>query len=107
MASRTITGTIKVQLMSCYGPADLERSDAEVFERISLIDIDMSDSGYAVVGTASVTITLNDADTIIGDKVEALRSQSMKVQADATNEVTRIERQIQQLLAITNSAEAA
>ncbi len=101
MAQRTITGTIKVQLPSSYGPKDLEGDDRRVFDLLSFTASDMSGYGYAVVGTAEIVVTLNDTDTIIGDKITALRAEKKQVQADATKRCTEIERQVQQLLAIT------
>ena len=105
--SRIITGTINVQCTKYTTLEDIKslKSDA-LFKQLSLIDTDMSEYGYSVVGTADVTITLHDPDKIFGDKVEALRAEAKKVQAEATAAVTRITRQINELLAITNEASA-
>ena len=105
--SRIITGTINVQ---CDKYTTLENikflENDTLFKKLSLMGADMSEYGYSVVGTAEVTITLHDPDKIVGDKVEALRAEAMKVQADATAAVTRITRQINELLAITNEMSA-
>ena len=100
MAQRIIKGTIKVHLSPAYGPADLERDDECVFKLLTFVTSSMSEYGYAVIGTAEITVTLNDTDTIIGDKIVALRAEAKKVQADATKRCTDIESQVQQLLAI-------
>ena len=100
---RIITGTIKVQ---CNKYTSLETlrvgSDNALFDALHVSNADMSEYGYSYVGTAEVTITLNDPDTIVGDKVSSLRAEATKVQADAQAAVTRIQRQINELLAITN-----
>ena len=100
---RIITGTIKVQ---CNKYTSLETlrvgSDNALFDALHVSNADMSEYGYSYVGTAEVTITLNDPDTIVGDKVKSLRAEATKVQADAQAAVTRIQRQINELLAITN-----
>lgn len=107
MSKHTITGTIKAQLASCYGPQDLRGVDPQtIISRLSFAEGDMSKYGYSVVGTAEVTVTLFDEDTMVGAKVEALRAEATRVQAEATAKVTQIEHQIQRLLAITNEAPA-
>lgn len=100
---RIITGTIKVQCDK-YTSLDAFKSDDSdtLFNRLHLSGHDMSEYGYSYVGTAEVTITLNDPDTIVGDKVKSLQAEATKVQADAQAAVTRIQRQINELLAITN-----
>lgn len=100
---RTITGTIKAQLGSSWGPQDLHRgTQAEILSRISFLVSDMSEYGYSVVGSAEVVVTLMQEGEMIDAKVEALRAEASKVQAEATAKVTGIQRKIQQLLAITN-----
>lgn len=101
MAQRTITGTVKVQLSKYYGLDSLKGESNAVFRTLCIMDTDMSEHGYSVIGSAEVTVTLHDPDQIIGDKVKSLRAEAKKVQADAVNRCTEIERQVQQLLAIT------
>jgi hypothetical protein len=101
MAQRTLTGTVKVQVSKYFRLDELDADDAKLFARLQFSDSDMSEYGNSVVGTAEVTVTLNTPDTIIGDKVEALRAEAKKVQADAYKRCTEIEHQVQQLLAIT------
>ena len=104
---RIITGTINVQCDK-YTTLDSLKNDANaaLFKKLNLMNTDMSDYGYSVVGTAEVTITLHDPDKIVGDKVQALQAEGKKVLADATATVTRITRQINDLLAITNEVSA-
>ena len=105
--SRMILGTINVQCDKYTSLDDMKSlTNDTLFKKLNLMACDMSDYGYSVVGTAEVTITLHDPDKIVGDKVEALRAEAKKVQADATAAVTRITRQINELLAITNGMSA-
>jgi hypothetical protein len=101
MAQRTITGTIKVQVSKYFRMEELNGDDAKVFQRLTFSDCDLTEYGNSVVGTAQVTVTLNTPDTILGDKIVALRAEAKKIKAEATNRCTEIERQVQQLLAIT------
>lgn len=105
--TRTITGTIKVQISKYTTLEQLQSDDdAAVFDRLNLTDCDMTEYGHSVVGSATVTVTLNDPTTIISDKVESLRAEAKKVKADAHAAVIRIERNINELLAITNEVKA-
>lgn len=102
MSTRTITGTVKVQIGSYIRQEWLRNpDDEEVFKCLSFTNLDMSDCGHTVVGEAQVTVTLPDHDTIIGNKVDALRAEKTRTLADAQLKATQIEGQIQSLLAIT------
>lgn len=106
MSARTITGTINVQIDKYTDLKSLTGDESKVFHRLHFMDGNMSEYGYSVVGAATVTVTLHDNDKIIGDKVDSLRSEAKKIQADAVAAVTKIERKINELLAITNEAQA-
>ncbi len=58
------------------------------------------------VGSATVTVELEDKDKLVGNAVKALRAQQKAVRAEAEVQATSIERQIQQLMAITYEPEA-
>lgn len=107
MAQRIITGTLKAQLIDIYGPQDLQGDDKRVFGRLTFSTSDMSSYGYAVVGTAEIVVTLNDTDTIISNKIDALRAEAKQVQSEAYKRCTEIERKVQELLSITMDAGAA
>lgn len=68
---------------------------------------DMTIQGWTQVGAATVTAELFDTSSMVDNKVAALRKQATKIRADATAQCTRIEGQINQLLAIENSVGAA
>lgn len=59
------------------------------------------ENGYTKVGTAEITLTIFSADTMVANKVEALRAEKKKVQAEAAMRANEIDGQIQNLLAIT------
>lgn len=55
---------------------------------------------WTLVGTLIGELELVDTDTVIGNKVKSLRAQQQKALADAQALSTRLERKINQLLAI-------
>lgn len=57
--------------------------------------------GWTCVGDAEITFTPVDNKTLVDNKVQALRSEAASIRAEAAAKVTRIETQIQNLLAIS------
>lgn len=106
MTTRTITGTIKVQIGKYTSLDDLKADDAKLFGALVFMETDMGEHGYSVVGEAAVTVTLNSIDKVCADKVDALRAEVKRVQADAQRTVTGLTRKISELLAITNEVSA-
>ena len=107
---RTITTTLNVVASQYCGftPTDYATADGQTLAQgLAYWPTHFTlDSGYSKVGTAEVTITLHDPDDLIANKVEALRAEKQQTLADAQAKATRLERQIQQLLAITNGVPA-
>lgn len=105
---RTITTTLNVLVSQCCGltPQDLETADPEkVAHSLAYWPTHWAvDNGYSIVGSAEVAVTLHDTDTVLANKVEALRAEQAATLAEAQAKATKIERQIQQLLAITHEA---
>lgn len=105
--SRTVTATMTAWA-SQYCPHTPEDYYAKVgAELLQNLLFDKADSkgfgsGYSLVGTAEVTLTIADPDDLIANKVAALKAEKAQTLADAEAKATRIERQIQQLLAITH-----
>lgn len=62
----------------------------------------LAQDGWVNVGKAHIEIELIDRDTMTSNAVASLRKQKESVIAAAQMEATRIEGQIQSLLAITN-----
>lgn len=60
--------------------------------------------GYMYVGDVDIAVTLLPKKTVTSNAVATLRKQKQKLQADTAAECTRIDAQIQSLLAITNEA---
>lgn len=58
------------------------------------------------VGTATIAVEFEGEDKVILNAVKSLRAQQRAVRAEAEAEATQIERQIQQLLAITNEVKS-
>jgi hypothetical protein len=63
-----------------------------------------TNDGYTVIGTAEITVTVFDKETIIANKIDAMRSEIVSIKADAYQKVVKIEGRIQDLLAIGFSA---
>ena len=107
---RTITTTLNVVASQhCeFTLEDYATKDAqELAQRLSYWPTHWDiDGGGSLVGTAEVTITLHDADDLIANKVAALRAEKAQTLAEAEAKATRLERQIQQLLAITHEVQA-
>jgi len=56
--------------------------------------------GYIRIGTATVTLALDSREEVARTAVATLRAQQTKVRADAEAAATRIEAQIQSILAL-------
>lgn len=104
----TITGTVKAWATeySTFNPRALDKTR---IDSLGFSDGDMARHGWTLVGEAEITVKLMDHDTLIGNKVEALRAEAANIRAEAMMKCTRIEEQINQLLAIeyTPAAPAA
>lgn len=57
--------------------------------------------GHALIGTATVTLTINTDDEIVQGQVAALNTQLQAVRAEAQQKENQILRQISQLQALT------
>lgn len=92
---------------SCIGPNELKSgSDDQLVRGLQYATPDMSSSGWVKVGEVEVTITLFGLDDIVHGQVDALKAMKKEVIAKAEAEATRIEGEIQKLLAISYTAEA-
>lgn len=90
---------------SRLGPVEL--AQLENASVLAYATHDMTKSGWTKVGTATITVELVNQDTMVTNKVEALRGQLAELRAKAHLEASLIEDQIQQLLAITYTPEVA
>jgi hypothetical protein len=105
---RTVTVTVPVWCGSTYyGPADLQTMEPKkLVDTVSFFSFTPS-SSYVRVGDADVTIRLFANEQMTANAVEMLRQQKDKVRAEAEAAITRIDTQINNLLAITYEPEAA
>ena len=79
----------------------LDRGDHDAaVHALSLSGSDMSDYGWAKAGTAQVTVDLLEDDAILAEMVAGLRAKRKSILAEARAEATKIDDQIQSLLAI-------
>lgn len=85
-------------------PQDLEKGD---LSGVSYSNAQMESVGWTFIGNAEVTVELVDKNTLIDNKVSALRAEAANIRAEAAAKVTRIEGKIQQLLCIENNPSVA
>ncbi len=97
---KTITATVNASVYGGYTtPEELIRQDPDqAVSRINL-SADVPD-GWVKVGTATVTVTFHDDNTITGNMIDLLRAKKSKTLADAQVEANAIEQKIQSILAI-------
>ena len=108
--SKQAKGTLTVWLSSsAYTKAsDLHKLDDErLVASVQFQNIDMSRDGWTRVGTAEVIITLDDLKTCTANQVAILQSQLKEMRAEHQQAQNRLTKQIQELLAIDNEAEAS
>lgn len=87
---------------SSISPDDLEQGN-----RLDSLIYSSSESipdGWTCAGDAEIIFTPVDRKTLIDNKVEALKAEAASIRAEAQAKVTRIEGQIQNLLAISYDA---
>ena len=97
---KTITATVNASVFGGYTtPEELIRQDPEqAVSRVNL-SADVPD-GWVKVGTATVTVTFDDDNTITGNLIDSLNEKKAKTLADAQVEANAIEQKIQSLMAI-------
>ena len=108
--SKQAKGTLNVWLPSgtYTKPSDLHKlNDEELVDLLHFQSVDMSSYGWTRVGTAEVIITLDDFKTATANQVAILQSQLKEMRAEHQQAQNRLTKQIQELLAIDNEAEAS
>jgi len=99
----TVTVTTKTKAWipgsSSASPADLLAGKR--LDSIGFSSADMREYGWTEVGEAEVTITLQDQQTMVANKIDSLREEAKAIRAEAAAKVTRIEGQINDLLALS------
>lgn len=107
-ARKQAKGTVNVWLpSSAYTkPSDLHKFDDErLVASVHFQNIDMSCNGWTRVGTAEVSITLDDCKKGTANQVAILQSQLKEMRAEHQKAQNRLTKQIHELLAIENEAQ--
>lgn len=113
MQQITGTGVAMIDKYTRFDPHKPEKTEAASFqifpEGLALnkdgsLKATWAKDGYIMVGKAQITIDLLPTKDVTKHAVTALQEQRKVVQANAAAEITRIDAQIQSLLAITNEA---
>lgn len=104
----TITGNVRAWIIDTWRTvkdiedrAKRDPADAVAGLAYTHADQDMSDCGWIEVGTATITATLNNNETVNAKQVENLKAQIQEIQAEAHKKVQVLQDRIQSLLAIT------
>lgn len=100
----TVTGQLIAWLQEHADPAGLLNPDAAVALNclvFTLPSIDMSSHGWVRIGEAHITVDVPSPDRLIEAKVAALKKERVSVMGEAQAQCTRIDRNINQLLALT------
>ena len=97
MSTKTVSGTTSAWLAS-YAISRV--ATPENIDDLSFSDYDMTEQGWAKVGTADITVTLADHNEYVASQVSTLRAAKARIQAEAEAQATRIEGMIQNLLAL-------
>ena len=97
---KTITATVNASVFGGYATPDelIQQDPDQAVSRINL-QSDVPD-GWVKVGTATVTVTFDDDNTITGNLIDSLNAKKSKTLADAQVEANAIEQKIQSLMAI-------
>ena len=110
----TTTKVTTIAWVTKYGMRDFanakQRGDAEAMVAATNYSsnerMGQGKDAWTRVGTATISVEFEGEDKVIRNAVKSLRAQQRAVRAEAEAEATHIERQIQQLLAITNEVSA-
>jgi len=96
----TIKSTMFVHAQKEYG--------GEEEFKLNLLSCDMSQYGYILIGEVEVSVDydLPDNLNITQLEIDSLRKAQKRIQAEAQNNITRIEEQIQSLLCIEHKVSA-
>lgn len=97
---RTITATVNASVYGGYTtPDELILQDPD--QAVSRVNLSADvPYGWVKVGTATVTVTFDDDNTITGNLIDSLNEKKAKTLADAQVEANAIEQKIQSLMAI-------
>lgn len=108
MSAHTITARTKAWFITdSDGPEDLHGDPVRAVSTVSYYAGDMTAYGWSLVGEAEITLYVDHEDTLIDNKVAALRQELKNVLGEAQLKATEIEGRIQKLLAISYTPKGA
>lgn len=96
-----ITGKTKAWITDCSSVSPADLSDPACVGRLTYTVHDMKSAGWTFVGEAEITIDVVDKNTLIDNKVAALKEELKTVRAEAHMKSMRLEEKIQNLLALS------
>jgi hypothetical protein len=100
--------TLNVWLSSCTytKPSELQKlDDKELVDLLYFQNADMSSYGWTRVGTAEISITLDDCKAVTANQVAILQGQLKEMRAEHQQAQNRLTKRIQELLAIDNEVQ--
>jgi len=98
-----VTTTVKAWITQYNSVTPKELQTPEGIATLIYSNNDMATAGWTLAGTAEITVDVLDINTLVDNKVSALRQEAATIRADSTAKCTKIEGLIQQLLCIENS----
>lgn len=81
---------------------DIRKPEESTWFTYCDIDTDMSKYGCTLIGTAEIEITMLDQSVITANAIDAIKNQIQSVRAESENKITKLQDQINKLLAISN-----
>jgi hypothetical protein len=101
MSMKTVSMKTKAWIASHCSVSPKDLIEGRDIDSLTFWHGDMTKQGWTLVGEAELIVQVPNEKILIENKVESLREEAKAIRARATAEVTRIEGQIQSLLAIT------
>lgn len=97
-----ITGRVSVWIdpYSGIGPTELITPPENIASRVVYSAHDMSAHGYTKVGHADLALHFDEPQAVVAAQVESLQAQIKRERAESEAKVTRMTRQINELLAL-------
>jgi 2',3'-cyclic-nucleotide 2'-phosphodiesterase (5'-nucleotidase family) len=83
------------------GPEQIRTGDIGKTLLYSISDMSNAGAGYTVVGKGTVTIELDEPETVVTNQVAVLRQQAIRVRAESEQLLSGIEDKIRNLQALT------
>lgn len=97
---KTVTGKTKAWITDSSGVTPDNLAKGKI-DGLTYYPNDMVSVGWVFAGEAEITVHLVDTKTLIDNKVAALKEEAKNIRAEATAKCTKIEGQIQNLLALS------